>query len=377
MGNIIDYVKTEMRTFEQKPFSEVDSLVLSQIAYFKMDELVPFLYSDEPFVSLRDLFHAECFDRLFAKTFVPENNVALLAGLAASPRFRDMKLNFFIDEIDSSLEMQFSAVTFLPGDGSAYIAFRGTDGTVVGWKEDFNMAFTFPLPAQEAGLLYMNSVSGYIPLDTPIRTGGHSKGGNIAVYAAMRCNPSFRARITDIYNHDGPGFMREVLESDEYLTIRNRIRKTLPHSSVFGMLLHQCANYSVVESSGISGFFQHIPFNWIIENGAFRYVDKLKNSSIQTQNAINEWLAGCSPEDRKRFVDTIFSVLEETRVNNFNDISDDWLKTSVKVLSAAKDLDPETRKFVQNTISSFVKISLKSFSPIRSKPEKPLLESGG
>ncbi len=375
MGNIIDYVKTEMRTFAQKPFCAVDSLVLSQISYFKMTGLVPDLYDDGPSVPLRDLYRAECFDRLFEKTFVPDNNLNFLTFLAASPRFRNMELNYYVSEIDSDIQMQFSAVTFLPGDGSAYIAYRGTDGTMIGWKEDFNMAFTFPLPAQEAGLLYMNSVSGYIPSDMVIRTGGHSKGGNIAMYAAMKCNPSLRNRISDIYNHDGPGFISEVLRSDEYAAISDRVRKTMPHSSFFGMLLHQGENYSVVESSGISGFLQHIPFNWVVADGDFRYIDKLKNSSVQTQTAINEWLENHTPEEQKHFIDTIFGILETTRVENFNDMNEDWLKTSLKILSAAKDLDPETKKFVQNTISSFVKISLKTLSPIRGKQQAPALPS--
>ena len=256
-----------------------------------------------------------------------------------------MRLNYYVSEIDTDIQMQFSAVTFFPDDGSVYIAYRGTDGTLVGWREDCNMAFTFPLPAQEAGLLYMNSVSGFIPSDTVVRTGGHSKGGNIAMYAAMKCNPSLRNRIADIYNHDGPGFISEVLITDEYASIRDRVRKTLPHSSFFGMLLHQGENYSVVESSGISGFLQHIPFNWVVEGGDFRYIDKVKNSSFQTQIAINEWLRSHTPEEQKHLIDTIFGLLETTKVENFNDMNEDWLKTSLKILSAAKDMDPETKSF--------------------------------
>lgn len=373
MGSIIEYVKTEMRTFTEKPFSAVDSLVLSQIAYFKLSGLVPGLYDDEPSVPLRDLYRAECFDLLFGKTFVPDNNLNFLTVLAASPRFRNMRLNYYVSEIDIDIQMQFSAVTFFPDDGSVYIAYRGTDGTLVGWKEDCNMAFTFPLPAQEAGLLYMNSVSGFISSDIVVRTGGHSKGGNIAMYAAMKCNPSLRNRITDIYNHDGPGFISEVLLTDEYASISDRVRKTLPHSSFFGMLLHQGENYTVVESSGISGFLQHIPFNWVVENGDFRYIDKVKNSSFQTQIAINEWLRSHTPEEQKHLIDTIFGLLETTKVENFNDMNEDWLKTSLKILSAAKDMDPETKKFVQSTISSFVKISLKALSPIHGKQQAPAL----
>jgi hypothetical protein len=373
MGNIIDYVKTEMRTFAQKPFTEVDSLVLSQFSYFNMRGLVPDVYDDEPSVSIRDLFRAESFDQLSNKTFIPESNLALLTAMVASPRFRNTKLNYFVNEIDSEVEMQFSAVTFFTDDDSVYIAFRGTDGTLIGWKEDFNMAFTYPLPAQEAGLIYMNAVSGFVPPSIGVRTGGHSKGGNISVHASMKCHPTFRNRITDIFNHDGPGFNLEVLESVEFQKIEDRIRKTLPQASIFGMLLHQNENYSVIESTGFSGFVQHIPFNWVVEEGNFRYLEKLKSGSFHTQDTINDWLFALSAEERKHFVDTIFQLVEATDAHKLTDLTDDWLKATLKFLAAAKDLDPDTKKFVQNAISTFFKASIKGLSPrpVKSAPGLP------
>ena len=375
MGNIIDYVKSEMRTFKEWPFHAVDSLVLSQLTYLNMRDLVPGPYDDEPSVPIRDLFRAECFERLTGKTFDAGSNLALLTATVASPRFRGTMLNYFTNEIDTELQMQFSAVTFFPDDDSVYIAYRGTDGTLIGWKEDFNMAFTYPLPAQEAGLLYMNTVSGFVPKSATVLTGGHSKGGNIAVYAAMKCHGSFRKRITDIYNHDGPGFLKEVLDSDEFRMVGDRIRKTLPQSSVFGMLLHQQECYSVIESSGFSGFVQHIPFNWVIENSDFRYLEKLKKGSLQTQGTINDWLLKLTPEERKNFIDTLFQLVEATDAHKLTDLTDDWPKAVLKFLTAAKDLDPETKKFVQSTISSFFKTSIKGLT---ARPQKavPALPAG-
>ena len=375
MGNIIDYVKSEMRTFKEWPFHAVDSLVLSQLTYLNFQDFVPGPYDDEPSVSVRDLFRAECFEQLAGKTFDSESNLALLTATVASPRFRGMTLNYFANEIDNELQMQFSAVTFFPDDDSVYIAYRGTDGTLIGWKEDFNMAFTYPLPAQEAGLLYMNTVSGFVPKSATVITGGHSKGGNIAVYAAMKCHSSFRKRITEIYNHDGPGFLREVLDSDEFQAIGDRISKTLPQSSVFGMLLHQQECYSVIESSGFSGFVQHIPFNWVIENADFRYLEKLKKGSLQTQDTINDWLLKRTPEERRHFVDTLFQLVEATEAHKLTDLTSDWPKAVLKFLSAAKELDPETKKFVQKAISDFFKTSIKGLT---ARPQKavPALPAG-
>ena len=372
MNNIIDYVKSEMRTLKEWPFHAVDSLVLSQLTYLNFKDLVSGPYDDEPSVPVREIFREEYFDQLSAKTFDPVSNIALLTATVASPRFSDMTLNYFTNKIDTEIEMQFSAVTFFLGDDSVFIGFRGTDGTIIGWKEDFNMTFTYPLPAQEAGLLYMNSVSGFIPKSATVRAGGHSKGGNIAVYAAMKCHPSFRKRITDIYNHDGPGFLREVLEGDEFRMVADRIRKTLPQSSVFGMLLHQQECYSVLESTGFSGFVQHIPFNWIVEDGDFRYLEKLKRGSLHTQDTVNDWLLKLTPEERKHFVDTLFQLVEATEAHKLTDLTADWPKAVLKFLTAAKDLDPDTKKFVQSAISTFFITSIKGRSPLQGK-EAPVL----
>jgi hypothetical protein len=375
MNNIIDYVKSEMRTFKEWPFHAVDSLVLSQLAYLSFRDLVPGPYDDEPSVPIRDLYRAECFERLSGKTFNPDINIALLTAIAASPRFREISLNYYTNEIDTELQMQFSAITFFPDDDLVYIAYRGTDGTLIGWKEDFNMAFTYPLPAQEAGLLYMNTVSGFVPKSANILTGGHSKGGNIAVYAAMKCHSSFRKRITEIYNHDGPGFLQEVLDSDEFRAIGDRVRKTLPQSSVFGMLLHQQECYSVIESNGFSGFVQHIPFNWVVENADFRYLEKLKSGSLHTQDTINDWLLKLTPEERKNFIDTLFQLVEATEAHKLTDLTADWPKAVLKFLSAAKELDPEAKKFVQKAISDFFKTSIKGLAP-RPLKAVPALPSG-
>ncbi|MBN1774930.1 MAG: DUF2974 domain-containing protein [Clostridiales bacterium] len=373
MGNIIDYVKTEMRTFAQKPFCAVDSLVLSQISYLDMEDLVPSLYDDEPSVPVGSIFRAECFDQLVGKTYIPENNLSLLTALVASPRFRNMKLNYFVNEVDAEVQMQFSAVTFFTDEESVYIAFRGTDSTMVGWKEDLNMAFTYPLPAQEAGLIYVDAVSGFLPKSIDVRIGGHSKGGNIAVYSAMKCHLPFRKQILEIYNHDGPGFTKEVLESEEFLSVSDRIRKSMPQSSVFGILLHQQENYSVIESSGVGGFLQHIPFNWCIEDGDFCYVDKLANGSKHTHATVNEWLSNLSQEDRRHFIDTLYKLIEATEAKTLKDLTGDWLKGVGKFLAAAKELDPETKKFVQSTFSELVKLSFKNLNPVRQAKSTPVL----
>lgn len=372
MGNIIDYVRSEMRTLREKPFCAVDSLVLSQFTYINFTGLVPGIFDDKPSVRICDLLKAEYFESLFSLLHNVESNRDLLIALGMSPRFRDIGMNYFADEADPEVQMQFAAVTFLLDEHTAFIAFRGTDGTLVGWKEDFNMAYIYPLPAQEAGLLYMNAVSGYFSRKMDIIVGGHSKGGNIAVYASMKCKKSFQKRITGIYNHDGPGFSGEVVTSSEFAAIRDRTQKSMPSSSVFGILLHHKENMRVVESEG-STLMQHDPFSWRIEGDDFCYTQELTQGSVSRHKTINQWLSALSQDQRKLFIETLYQLVESTKATSIYELTNDWRKVASMILSTAKELDPETRKFVKKTFFELVRLSLQNIRlPIKKEVAQPV-----
>jgi len=226
MKNIISYVMDEDYNFENKKFNAVDSLVLSQLAYLHFDGFVSGLSDTATPVSIRKIVNKENLDALFHDVRDSESNRRLLFALASSSRFRDIQVVFYVDKIDFETEKQFSAVTYMLDDGSAYVAYRGTDSTFVGWKEDFNMAFISPIPSQEEGVAYLNTVANRISCN--LKVGGHSKGGNIAVYSSIKCCRSVQKRITHVFSHDGPGFSDEVFLSHDYLIIKDRINKTLP-----------------------------------------------------------------------------------------------------------------------------------------------------
>jgi hypothetical protein len=382
MGNIIDYVRNELRPLREKPFSAVDSLVLSQFTYVNFTVLVPGLFDDNPSVRICDLLKAEYLESLFSRLHNVDLNRDLLIALGMSPRFRDIRMNYFVDDSDPEVQMQFAAVTFLLDDRTAYVAFRGTDGTLIGWKEDFNMAYIYPLPSQEAGLLYLNAVSGCLSKKMNIFVGGHSKGGNIAVYSSMKCKKSIQKRIIGIYNHDGPGFSKEVVESQEFAGIRDRTQKSMPQASVFGILLHHQENVRVVESAG-GALMQHDPFSWCIEGDDFCYTQKLSKGSVSRHMTINQWLSTLSQEQRKLFFETLYQLVESTHATSIYDLTVDWRKVTSKILSAAKGLDSDTRKFVNKTFSELVKLSLRNIRlPIKKEtampvaiPENPMVTS--
>lgn len=283
--NIINYVRSQMDDFKTSKFNLVDSLVLSQFSYINFKDVLPGITDDQSPVRIGDLLMAEHFKEMLLNVRYPNKNKKLLFALGMSPRFRNIRMCFFADSVSIEEEKQFAAVTYLLDDETAYVAYRGTDTTFVGWKEDFNMAFIAPIPAQREGVTYLNYVGERLP--HRLLVGGHSKGGNVAVYSSMECHISIQDRIIGVYTHDGLGFKDEVFSSENYLRIKDRIHKTIPQFSLVGMLLQHQEDYLVVESKQF-WFMQHDPFSWVVGKDDFKYAqgitegaehfNKVKNS---------------------------------------------------------------------------------------------------
>lgn len=360
MRNIIDYVENEFHTLNEKKFNAVDSLILSQVANYIYDDLVGTLYNPKPPIYFKDLLKAEYFEKMFRSFILPKKNKQLLFALAASPRFRDIGINYHISKIDSDEEKQFSATTFILNNEFAYLGFRGTDTTVVGWKEDFNMAFVCPIPSQLEGVEYVNTVSNLLPHKLYI--GGHSKGGNIAVYSAMNCNNNIKSRIEKVYSHDGPGFREEVIKSDEFKSIKYKINKTIPYSSLVGILLENHEHYHVVKSSGVGGIMQHDPFWWEVGKDDFIYLDELSSKSKYINKTLNIWLSQISDERRKRFVDALFEILNSTKCETVTDIAANWKTNLPIILDAIKHMDPEEKVLIMELFRQLAVLSIKGMS---------------
>ena len=182
--NIKEYAQSEFRKFEESEFCEVDSLVLAQLSYMFFDKIVGSIDDKKRPVKIKDAYMLEHMPDMLNTVRLPEENKKLLCALSGNPRFRDIKMNWYVNEVDSNTEKQFSAVCFILDRKTAYVAFRGTDATFVGWKEDFNMAFMDKIPAQEQAVEYLNFVSKKLPRSLII--GGHSKGGNFGCICCRR-----------------------------------------------------------------------------------------------------------------------------------------------------------------------------------------------
>ena len=235
-GTIIEYLKEYGDcSFAEKPFNDVDSLALCQLSYLKFDGLVPDVRQYGPWITLLELSRHPDFDKLFTDEWYEKSNRALVSGMLSGRRFRELKMNCYINLVEKEWETQFSAITFMTGNGLVYIAFRGTDETIVGWKEDFNMSFAAEVPAQGAALDYVTRAAGV--LDGPLVLGGHSKGGNLAAYAGIFAPRTVQERIQCVYNFDGPGFNEAVLATEQFQSIDMRIHTFVPQTSVVGILL--------------------------------------------------------------------------------------------------------------------------------------------
>ena len=355
MGTIIDYLKEYGDcSFLDMPMNDVDSLVLCQLAYLKFDGLVPDIRDNAETVTLEEIAGHADVERLFSDVRYEKENRALFEAMLAGRRYRTLRLGCQINLIEKEWETQFSAITFILEDDTFYIAFRGTDETIVGWKEDFNMAFLSPVPGQAYSVKYLNTVTDR--LSGSFYVGGHSKGGNLAVYSAMNCAPKIQDRIRKIYSMDGPGFRPEVLKESNYDRIEGKVVKILPRSSLVGMLFEREIHYEVVESKNF-GLAQHDPYSWKVEGRHFIKVQDIYESSKKMDNTLNEWILSLDEAHLKTFVDTLFQVISASQADDLIAFTSDWKRSMNGMISAIREVDDETAGMLKQTVKSLFEIA--------------------
>lgn len=427
--HLIDYLEQQLAPFEDVPFNPVDAAALSQLCMVRGEGAIPLLPITEDdgkqrassrarglkrlaqllhigaaddakpvaaTVPLRDLLRAENFPTMFTG-LNPEKIKRNLFALAASPRFRAVEVGLYLSEFDPAREMQFAAMTFFYRDAFAFVGFRGTDESIVGWKEDFNMAYAMPVPAQDQASRYLVAAAPYLP--ERIIVGGHSKGGNLAEYAALHAPADVQNRIVRVYNLDGPGFKEDVRENagtaarhrtdgetcrgadgaesrsalgtmgrsavddatsgasrtahhsasdctaDRASTpILERFRKIVPAESIVGILLHAPTEPRVVRSSA-HGLDQHSVFSWEVNSSLtdFSYLDALPTSTAIMAKSLQDWLGRYDDEDRARIVDALFRAIEASGAENARDLLVDKNRAARFLREAARNADEADR----------------------------------
>jgi hypothetical protein len=333
----------------QSAFNEVDAMILARFSY------LPFEYAlrqPDDSMSIEQAASILLAAPDLQEKVVLQEDIQLLQHISDSNRFRGMILSDYENRIDPQLQTQFAAVTIRLQPDLYYIAYRGTDATIVGWKEDFNMSFLSPIPAQKMAVEYLERVLSKI--DGRLILGGHSKGGNLAVYAAAFCGTAAQRRIERVFSFDGPGFDKKVILSDGYNRISDRITTFVPQSSIIGMLLEHEEKYTIVHSRQI-GALQHNVYSWEIDRTHFVYLQTVTNSSRLIDSTLKEWVAASDPQQREIFIDTIYQILTETNIRTVKDLEENWFVHAKTLLKSMRSLDDATHQAVTSTLRSLMR----------------------
>ena len=282
----------------------VDMLIFSTLSYINFDGIVsenpnkimPLREAAEQFLVLPDK----------EKKVRVKKDIELLEAAVNTERFANVGVSFYRNVLAPEEEKQFAAITYYPGDGTAILTFRGTDRTLIGWKEDFNMTFQDTIPAQREALKYLEEYA--VNRLEPIRMSGHSKGGNIAVFAAAKADSEIQQRIVEIHNQDGPGFPESMMNDDGYLSIIPKIYSFVPESSIVGILLEHMEPHTIIKSKKI-GPLQHDPYSWEVMRDDFIHKEHMSGGSQLVDQATTAWLAGMTPDERSELSDVIFDFV--------------------------------------------------------------------
>ena len=351
MGNIIDYLDWRGDlTFSQAPFNQIDALLLSSLSYANFGGIVPGPDDPDKEIPLaeasRIFFEMHSQEELEADKSFINWAPTILGSMAGTARFRNSKLKNYIDIVDPEKSLQFAALEIITDDGVPFISYRGTDDTVAGWKEDFNLSFQ-TVPAEAVSVVYLNRVQK--STGTPIRIGGHSKGGHLAVCGAALCSRTIRDRIEKIYDFDGPGFNKMFIRNGTLDKVASRVRRVIPVSSFIGVLLLHTVNPRIVKSSA-SGLMQHNPMTWDLVGTEFTEMPARGKTSSLFESTFNDWIESIDIPGREAFVNDLFSVLEASGEQHLSHIGERGMKAYTSMLGKLNTLTPKTRDAVKSLL---------------------------
>lgn len=314
--NVFDYLEWRGDlSFTQSSFNEIDALIFSIFAYLdfscvKENEIVFFKDAVKYINQMTD-------NVKYNGPNIIMHSVVDLANMAAkTARFQDVGVFGFSTKTDEVQEIQFAAVTFFLSDQTMFLSFRGTDNTLIGWKEDLNMCFIDGIPSQIAAEKYTADIT--YKLNMPLRLGGHSKGGNLSIWASTHLPEETQKNILKIYSNDAPGFSEDFLKCDKYMNIRDKIISFVPESSIVGVLMEH-DKYTTICSSNPS-LLQHDPFSWLVSGRHFIYDDTRSLSGRQFERVINSWLSSMSVKEREELVENVYDIFSSSNAKTLDDL---------------------------------------------------------
>jgi len=368
MSNMFDYFLWRGDLdFDQSPFNPADNVIFCQLSYLPMDGIVPALAdgmaSGISIGLVMDILSKNLQSDLTDDKphLMFKDDPALIDALGSSRRFRDCKLFDYVNHIDSDHEKQFSAVSANTGDDSCSVIYRGTDFTFVGWKEDANMSFQEAIPAQLEAVDYLEKIASNFK--GPLRIGGHSKGGNLAVYAASFCSKKTQKRITEIYSNDAPGFHEHIIDSEGFTSIKDRIRSFVPQGSVVGMIFEHGYDYTVIKSSQ-SGLLQHDLYSWQMTHNNMVQVDHITAGSRFVDKTLKDWIGSLDNESREQFLSALYGILSASGAKTIPEFESDWFNAAVRMIKSIGKIDSSTRDLVRKTLAELFNAASKNLDTL-------------
>lgn len=350
MGNIMDYISWRGDlTFAQSPFNEVDNLILACFSYVNLDripavtrqkgiELKKLVKEFKKLHTIKELEADKSFIRLAP---------FMMFEMAESVRFGNCVIRNYVNEIVTEAEQQFSAVEIVLDDGTSYISFRGTDDTIIGWKEDFNLS-TGVVPAQERAVEYMQRISD--KASGMLRVGGHSKGGNLAIYGSVMCK-SVHDKILEIYSNDGPGFSKEFQESPETAEMMPKIIRIIPEYSIIGTLLEH-EKQPIIVASTSRGLLQHDGFSWEVQGPGLVRRDSLNKTALRFIEILHKWIDGMDMEQKRLLIEDLFATLQASGYENLSEVQSGGIKSLAAMVKRLDKFAPESRGMMQELLTA-------------------------
>lgn len=350
MGNIMDYISWRGDlSFEQSQFNEVDNLILACFSYVNLDGIsavtkqkgIGLKKLTEEFMKLHTMKELEA-DKSFIR-LAP----FMMMEMAKSVRFGKCVVRNYVNDIVTEAEQQFAAMEIVLEDGTSYVSFRGTDDTIIGWKEDFNLS-TGVVPAQKRAIEYLQKISEHT--DGMLRVGGHSKGGNLAIYGSVMCK-SAHEKILEIYSNDGPGFSREFQELPETKEMMPKIIRIIPEYSIIGTLLEHEKEPVIVASSS-KGLLQHDGFSWEVQGPALVRRDSLNKTALRFIEILHKWIDGMDTEQKRLLIEDLFATLQASGYENLSEVQSGGLKSLAAMVKRVEKFAPESRGMMQELLTA-------------------------
>jgi len=366
MSTIFDYLKeVTYDSIYDCPFTELDVLALTELTYLPFGHIVP--QGDTTGIPVRLSDAMELIERT-TNFIVTNQHLHLVDELATSKRFKNIKLLNYVDEYDPDVQKQFAAMTYRLTMDVYLVIFRGTDDTLIGWKEDFHMTYMDHVPAQKRAASYLQHVMKEFPKGR-FMVAGHSKGGNLAAYACTYLPDYLFERVDAIYCYDAPGLNKAIIETEGYQRVAHLIHRFVPQGSIVGMMLEVPEPATIVKSRAFGGFAQHDAFTWMVEKDTFVTLDQTSPDSQQTDETLKQWVREVPDSQLKKFFDTFFGLFLDAGITSINDLMDLKNFSKIKeIFQNAQDLDPTEREMLERLAKQLIDTRVQAWKKWQTVP---------